>query len=263
MKAGMTPPDDLIDPNKDKDNGKNKKKISNDELMQMDIEYNQLNLEMKIQQAEAELEQEEQKHLKIAELLGYSEDQLLKIQLDYAKKSDKLRDKVNRAERHQTMVHYASMGNMFAGFIDQFRGGQKVAARIKQTSALINAYKAASDAWQQFGGWPGGVVPAAASLAQGLGYAMQISKSIGEYEKAQFGMDEIVTKPTLILAGEAGAEQVSITPLEGPNLEGPQETSSTINVSISGNILTEDFVEGELADRIKDAVRRGTDFGIG
>ena len=35
-----------------------------------------------------------------------------------------------------------------------------------------------------------------------------------------------------------------------------------ITVNVSGNVLTEDFVTGELADNIKEAVRRGTDFGI-
>ena len=36
-----------------------------------------------------------------------------------------------------------------------------------------------------------------------------------------------------------------------------------INVNVSGNVLTQDFVEGELAESIKEAVRRGSDFGIG
>ena len=35
-----------------------------------------------------------------------------------------------------------------------------------------------------------------------------------------------------------------------------------INVNVSGNVLTQDFVEGELAESIKEAVRRGSDFGL-
>ena len=38
--------------------------------------------------------------------------------------------------------------------------------------------------------------------------------------------------------------------------------SGMVTVNVSGNVLTQDFVEGELADNIKDAIRRGTDFGI-
>ena len=80
---------------------------------------------------------------------------------------------------------------------------------------------------------------------------------------AQYGMNEVVDQPTMILAGDAGAEQVSITPLESPNIEGVQGGGASVVVNVSGNVLTSDFVEGELADNIREAVRRGTDFGIG
>ena len=59
------------------------------------------------------------------------------------------------------------------------------------------------------------------------------------------------------------AESVHITPLEGTNLEGVQGGGASVVVNVSGNVLTSDFVEGELADNIREAVRRGTDFGIG
>ena len=35
-----------------------------------------------------------------------------------------------------------------------------------------------------------------------------------------------------------------------------------VTVNVSGNVLTQDFVEGELAESIKEAVRRGSDFGL-
>ena len=106
-----------------------------------------------------------------------------------------------------------------------------------------------------------GPIMATAIIAQGLAQVAEISKSIGEMRTAATGMNEVVTQPTMILAGEAGAEQVSITPLEGPNVEGPQGGGSIV-VNVSGNVLTQDFVEDELAGAIRDAARRGTDFGI-
>ena len=36
-----------------------------------------------------------------------------------------------------------------------------------------------------------------------------------------------------------------------------------VNITVTGNVMTQDFVEGELAESIKEAVRRGSDFGIG
>ena len=38
--------------------------------------------------------------------------------------------------------------------------------------------------------------------------------------------------------------------------------SSSVTVNVSGNVISQDFVEGELAENIKEAIRRGTDFGI-
>ena len=40
------------------------------------------------------------------------------------------------------------------------------------------------------------------------------------------------------------------------------DAGGTINVNVSGNVMTQDFVEGELAESIKEAVRRGSDFGV-
>ena len=35
-----------------------------------------------------------------------------------------------------------------------------------------------------------------------------------------------------------------------------------VNVNVSGNVMSQDFVEGELAELIRESSRRGTDFGI-
>tara|TARA_Y100001963_G_scaffold53761_1_gene75330 strand:+ start:3828 stop:5819 length:1992 start_codon:yes stop_codon:yes gene_type:complete len=41
-----------------------------------------------------------------------------------------------------------------------------------------------------------------------------------------------------------------------------QGGGGAVTVNISGNVMTDDFVEGELAEKIATAVRRGTDFGM-
>ena len=150
---------------------------------------------------------------------------------------------------------------MTSSFLSEFAGGEKAAARIQQTKVAIDTISATMKAYAKGGGWPGGVVPAAITAAYGAGQMLAISKSIGEFKTAATGMDEIVSQPTMIMAGEAGAEQVSITPLEGPNTDGPQGGSS-VTVNVSGNLMSSDYVEGELADQIKEAIRRGADFGV-
>ena len=80
-------------------------------------------------------------------------------------------------------------------------------------------------------------------------------------EAAATGMDKIVNQPTMILAGEAGPEAVNITPLDSsPGAAGQQ--GAGVNINISGNVMSQEFVESELADKISEAVRRGTNFGL-
>ncbi len=74
---------------------------------------------------------------------------------------------------------------------------------------------------------------------------------------AEYGMNEVVDGATPIIAGEAGAELVQITPLEGPNVDGPQGQGQII---ITGNVMSKDFVEEELVEQLKESIRQGYDF---
>ena len=134
----------------------------------------------------------------------------------------------------------------------QHKQGALVAKRLAQSQAVIDTHGAANQALNS-GPPPWNFIAMATVIASGLANVAQI-------EKAQFGMDEIVTQPTMILAGEAGAEQVSITPLEGPNVDGPQ--GGAVNVSFSGNVMSQDFIEDEAIPMIKSAIRRGASLGI-
>ena len=163
-----------------------------------------------------------------------------------------------RQEINDTMASVSSLASMAAEANTKFAGSEKASARLKQIAAVANAYMAASDTFMSFGGWPLGVIPAGIALSTGLAQAKEIEKSIGQMKTAATGMDEIVDQPTTILAGEAGPEQVSITPLEGPNVAGPGSGGGeNITVKIEGNVMTQEFVENELADAIKSAMRKG------
>ncbi len=71
-----------------------------------------------------------------------------------------------------------------------------------------------------------------------------------------------------IIEAERGEFVMSRNAVESIGLETLNQMNqsgggASINVNVSGNVLTQDFVEGELAESIKEAVRRGSDFGIG
>ena len=150
--------------------------------------------------------------------------------------------------------------NASAKAFGEFVGGAKIAARIQQVSATIDAHrtinKIMADPKLVF---PTNVLTATAVGAQAFANVKAISGSIGEFKAAQYGMNEVVDSPTLIMAGEAGAEQVNITPLEGENRAGG---SAGANITFNNPIMTKDFVEGELAEAIRTASRQGVEFGI-
>jgi len=108
---------------------------------------------------------------------------------------------------------------------------EKVAKRAAQVQALVDAYASANAAFKSIVSTiPGPVglglayVAGATALAAGLANVKMI-------ESAATGFDGIVNKPTMFMTGEAGAERVSVTPLEGPNINGPQGGGITLNIS--------------------------------
>ena len=107
------------------------------------------------------------------------------------------------------------------------------------------------------GGIFGGILGAGAAGAVGSLFSGAV-KQISETAFAAEGMNEVVTEPTLILAGEAGPEYVDIEPTtnEGAGRGGG------VNISFTGNVLSSDFIENEAVPLIKEALRKGGDIGI-
>ena len=69
---------------------------------------------------------------------------------------------------------------------------------------------------------------------------------------AEKGMNEVVTEPTMIIAGENGAEQVNITPLDGTG-----EAGSGINLYFNSPVTNAEFVRDVIIPEINNAKRLG------
>jgi hypothetical protein len=76
-------------------------------------------------------------------------------------------------------------------------------------------------------------------------------------ESAAIGYSGVIDSPTNMLVGEAGAEMVNVTPLDNRT-----ESNTATAVNISGNVMSADFVENDLPELIKEAIRKGADFGV-
>jgi len=124
--------------------------------------------------------------------------------------------------------------------------------QTEMTMAVVNAAAAIIKASK------GGNI--AAGLVMAAQMAPQVSTIAANKPKAQTGFEGVIDEPTQFTVGEGGAaEYVSVTPMEGVN---NASKGQGININITGNVMSEQFVEEELAERISEAVRKGVNFGI-
>ena len=117
-------------------------------------------------------------------------------------------------------------------------------------------------------------IPFPASLGvPALGAAMSgaLGSVLGNMKLPQFEQGGYVggrphSQGGTIIEAERGEFVMSRNATESIGLETLNQVNQTgggaVNVTVTGNVLTQDFVEGELAESIKEAVRRGSDFGL-
>jgi TP901 family phage tail tape measure protein len=136
-------------------------------------------------------------------------------------------------------------------------GGDKIKEFAKQfltmcQSIVLSAMAVAESIQTMFAGGIGvvtGIIALAAIAA--------LKVAVENLKFAQFGMDEIVSKPTLIMAGEGNRrERVTVSPLDSGNARGSQGNGQiVINV-------TAPLVDETVIDAIIPAINRANRLGI-
>ena len=135
--------------------------------------------------------------------------------------------------------------------------GAKTMEALTIAAAIADTYAGANKALSASAP-PFNYIAAAGVVAAGLANVQKIRQSY-DRKQGQTGFEGVIDEPTQFTVGEGGAaEYVSVTPMEGVNNAGGQ--GMTIN--ISGNVMSDQFVEEELAERIQEAIRKGVDFGM-
>jgi len=129
----------------------------------------------------------------------------------------------------------------------------------------MNTYEAVSKAWAQTGIF--GAISGAIALFAGLAQVNAIiATPIPKFasggmiggRRHSAGGTMINAEQGEFIMSRSAVDSVGIENLNRMNQGG----GGSVTVNVSGNVLTEDFVSGELAENIKEAIRRGTDFGI-
>tara|TARA_Y100001938_G_scaffold140086_1_gene207809 strand:- start:4012 stop:5643 length:1632 start_codon:yes stop_codon:yes gene_type:complete len=68
-------------------------------------------------------------------------------------------------------------------------------------------------------------------------------------------------EPIMVGDNPSGRELVSVTPLDASGQ--PTSTAGGVNITFTGNVMSEQFIEEQAIPQIKEAIRRGADIGIG
>ena len=145
---------------------------------------------------------------------------------------------------------------------------------LQYAQAIADTYKAATASLANNGGYPLGIPAMGITILQGLAQVAQIQKAREQAKQAasksvtaQYGANFVTQGETSLTVGDnpGGRELVNVTPLSSPNMFGDaigESQAQNISINIEGGVVSSEFVEGELADKISDAVRRGVDFGM-
>jgi hypothetical protein len=171
------------------------------------------------------------------------------------------------------------VGQVFGGFsnlADAMGKDMKTIALLQKAQAVANMYASASAAIAPppvgYGATPMGFVAATAAVANGVANVLQINNSIKEMQKfetgglvggrrhSQGGTVAELEQGEFVMSRNA-VSAIGVENLNRMN-DGGGGGSSSINISINGGMISPDFVENELAESIREAVRRGADFGI-
>ena len=135
----------------------------------------------------------------------------------------------------------------------------------KIASATMNTYEAATKAWSQ-GGIFGGI-GAAIALAAGF---MQ-GDAIRQTQAPKFATGGLVggrrhSQGGTMIEAEQGEFVMNRNATEAIGLENlnrmNQGGASSVNVTFTGNVMSQDFIENEAIPQIKEAIRRGADIGV-
>tara|TARA_R110002020_G_scaffold412833_4_gene622406 strand:- start:547 stop:2520 length:1974 start_codon:yes stop_codon:yes gene_type:complete len=139
-------------------------------------------------------------------------------------------------------------------------------AKIQGIAAIVNAYSAAQSQYEQVSKIlppPAPQIAYASAIALGLGQAAKVS---GMFEQGGMVGGRRHSQGGTIIEAEQGEFVMSRSAVEAVGIENMnrinQGGGAGITVNVSGNVMTQDFVENDLAEAIKEAARKGADFGI-
>ena len=143
---------------------------------------------------------------------------------------------------------------------DASKANALAAKRAAQLEVIVNTASAIMNAGKTLN-------PIVIASMVALGAAQIAKIEAAKYEQGGLIGGRRHSQGGTMINAEAGEFIMSRSAVDSVGIENLNRmneggSSSAVTVNVSGNVLSQDFVEGELAENIKEAIRRGTDFGI-
>jgi hypothetical protein len=160
----------------------------------------------------------------------------------------------------------ANVAGSFSALNDAMGGSAELSKNLTIAQAFADAYSGSARAFRDHAA-PASFAIAASVIATGLATAINTQNAYNQkFEEGGLVGGMRHSQGGTIIEAEQGeyvmnrnaVESIGVDTLEAMNETG----GGGVTVNISGNVMTDDFVENELAEKIASAVRRGTDFGI-
>jgi hypothetical protein len=143
---------------------------------------------------------------------------------DAALANESAKAEIRKAATQHTIKEARSTLEILAGMNEN---AFKAFKALQIAEATIDTYRAAVAAFRNFGGWPFGVIAAAATVAKGMAMVAQINSI--NYSKREQGGPVIAGKSYMV--GEGGAEM--FTPSTNGNIESNNSKPVTVNFNIN------------------------------
>lgn len=204
---------------------------------------------------------------------GASQEEISAIQDVFDKKREKAKDDIERSDKaRQARSLSNTLGNLAAAS-RAFGGSSDTQKAILKAQTLMNTYSSATAAYNSVVGipvvGPGLAVAAAASaIAAGLANV----KMIEQTPTQQMAEGGLISGPLhsgggVNINAEGGEfvmrrDAVDAVGVETMNAINEGESTGITNITFSGNVMSQDFIENEAIPQIKEAIRRGADIGV-
>ena len=172
--------------------------------------------------------------------------------------------KYNKQDAESQLQATSQILGSMASLNENLKGSAKVTAGIQMVQATVDAFSAANSSIASppkgYGTTPIGWAMYAAALASGLGNVVAIGQSMKSLAE---GGSFVTSGAETIRVGDnpSGRERVTVTPLD--SVGDPTAGGGGVNITFTGNVMSEEFIENEAIPQIKEAIRRGADIGIG